>query len=111
MRGADDPGARLLLCLLQVHVKLPCSPPTFSDSVFSTSTESLTESLYVGMKYIYFLSVTPSMHNGDRKGCDWSSKNIIFWSSKNEDQDDAMHDIYYTYIILYYIIIICSMDA
>ena len=40
------------------------------------------------------------MHNGDRKGCDWSSKNIISWSSKNEDQDDAMRDIYT--IILYY---------
>ena len=38
------------------------------------------------------MSVTPSTHNGDRKGCDWSSK--------NEDQDDAMHDIYT--IILYY---------
>ena len=62
----------------------------------STSTESLTESLSVVSVCIkYFLSVCHSV-NGQRRrqGLHWSSKNIISWSSKNKDQDDAMHDIY-----------------
>ena len=76
----------------------------------STSTESLYvdgEPLRRLRRHEILVSVTPSTHNGDRKGCDWSSKNIISWSSKNEDQDDAMHDIY-TIILYYYYIIICS---
>ena len=61
MRGADDRGrAPAFSCLLQVHVKLPCSPPTFSDSDFSGMRASPGAASHVVLTT--FFSFPPAQH-------------------------------------------------